>query len=79
MNDQKNMFDRLIYGGDYNPEQWLDRPDILKQDLILMQKAHINTVTLGVFSWSMLEPQEGIFHLEWLKKSSISFMRTAFR
>lgn len=25
--------DKFIYGGDYNPEQWLDRPDILKQDL----------------------------------------------
>lgn len=24
--------DKFIYGGDYNPEQWLDRPDILKQD-----------------------------------------------
>lgn len=44
--------DKFIYGGDYNPEQWLDRPDILKQDLLLMKKAHINTVTLGVFSWS---------------------------
>ena len=21
--------DGLIHGGDYNPEQWLDRPDIL--------------------------------------------------
>ena len=35
--------DRFIYGGDYNPEQWLDRPDIFKQDLLLMKKAHINT------------------------------------
>ena len=38
--------DRFIYGGDYNSEQWLDRPDIFKQDLLLMKKAHINTVTL---------------------------------
>lgn len=68
MNNEKNMFSHLIYGGDYNPEQWLDRPDILEQDLTLMQKAHINTVTLGVFSWSMLEPQEGIFQLNWLKE-----------
>ena len=50
--------DRFIYGGDYNPEQWLDRPDILKQDLLLMKKAHINTVTLGVFSWSTLVSAE---------------------
>ena len=39
--------DRFIYGGDYNPEQWLDRPDIFKQDLLLMKKAHINTVKIG--------------------------------
>ena len=24
---------RLLHGGDYNPEQWLDRPDILAQDI----------------------------------------------
>ena len=55
----KNSFERLerlpaklLHGGDYNPEQWLDRPDILKQDIDYMKAAHINVVTLGVFSWS---------------------------
>lgn len=57
---------RIIHGGDYNPEQWLDQPEILKKDIELMKKAHINTVTLGVFSWSMLEPEEGKFTFEWL-------------
>ena len=57
---------QLLHGGDYNPEQWLDRPDILTQDIALMKKAHVNTVTLGVFSWSALEPQEGVFALDWL-------------
>lgn len=57
---------KLLYGGDYNPEQWLDRPDILAQDLDGMQKAHVNVVTLGVFSWSVLEPEEGVYHLDWL-------------
>lgn len=57
---------RLLHGGDYNPEQWLDRPAILAQDIELMKKAHVNTVTLGVFSWSTLEPQEGVFELDWL-------------
>lgn len=60
------LFNRFIYGGDYNPEQWLDRPDILKKDIDLMKKAGINTVTLGVFSWAVLEPQEGKFHFEWI-------------
>ena len=57
---------KLLHGGDYNPEQWLDRPDILAQDIELMKKACVNTVTLGVFSWSALEPQEGVYTLDWL-------------
>ncbi|WP_167958471.1 beta-galactosidase [Anaerosporobacter faecicola] len=57
----------FIYGGDYNAEQWLDSPDILKQDIEYMKAAHINEVTLGVFSWSTLEPQEGVYHFAWLE------------
>lgn len=57
---------KLLHGGDYNPEQWLDRPDILAQDIELMKKARVNTVTLGVFSWSVLEPEEDVFNLDWL-------------
>ena len=38
---------RLLHGGDYNPEQWLDRPDILAQDIELMKKAHVNTRDAG--------------------------------
>ena len=29
----------FIYGGDYNPEQWLHRPDILEKDIVLMKKS----------------------------------------
>ena len=57
---------KFLYGGDYNPEQWLDRPDILEQDLDLMQQAHVNVVSLGIFSWTVLEPEEGVYHLDWL-------------
>ena len=31
----------LLHGGDYNPEQWLDRPDILEEDIRLMKLAHL--------------------------------------
>lgn len=58
----------FIYGGDYNPEQWLDSPEILKQDIEYMKAAHINEVTLGVFSWSTLEPREGVYQFEWLEE-----------
>lgn len=59
--------ENLLHGGDYNPEQWLDRPDILREDIWLMGKAGVNVVTLGVFSWSVYEPVEGEFHFSWLK------------
>jgi len=59
--------DAILHGGDYNPEQWLDHPDILQEDIRLMKEAHINVVTLGVFSWSVYEPVEGEYHFEWLK------------
>jgi Beta-galactosidase len=59
---------KFLYGGDYNPEQWLDRPDVLQQDLELMKEAKINTVTLGTFSWASLEPKENEYHFEWMDK-----------
>ena len=58
--------DRLLHGGDYNPEQWLDSPDILKRDVELFLKAGINTVTMGMFSWALLEPEEGRYQIDWL-------------
>ena len=61
------MTNKILYGGDYNPEQWLDYPDILKQDIELMKEAKINTITLGMFSWSKLEPKEGVFNFDWLE------------
>lgn len=68
---RKQLFPQLngfVHGGDYNPEQWLDRPDILEKDVELMKKAGINSVTLGVFSWSTYEPREGEYHFEWIEK-----------
>lgn len=58
--------DGLIHGGDYNPEQWLDRPDILEEDVRMMKKAGMNSASLGIFSWSAYEPVEGEYHFEWL-------------
>ena len=51
--------EKLLHGGDYNPEQWLEYPEILEKDIELFKKAGINTVTMGMFSWSKLEPEEG--------------------
>ena len=58
--------DHIIHGGDYNPDQWLKTPEIIDEDMRLMKKAHINSATIGIFSWSMLEPEEGKYNFEWL-------------
>ena len=44
----------MLHGGDYNPEQWLDRPDILQKDIEYFKKAHINTVSVGIFPGQFL-------------------------
>ena len=59
-------FPQFLHGGDYNPDQWIDRPDILDRDVELMHEAHVNCVSIGIFSWAMLEPEEGVYDFEWL-------------
>jgi beta-galactosidase len=54
----------LWFGGDYNPEQWDEAT--WAQDDALMLQARVNTATVGVFSWSLLEPEEGKYDFGWL-------------
>ena len=54
----------LLYGCDYNPEQW--PREVWHEDVALMQAAGINLVTVGVFSWALLEPRPGELQLDWL-------------
>lgn len=61
-------YGHYLHGGDYNPEQWLDRPDILQKDIEYFKKAHINTVSVGIFSWAVLEPEEGKYNFDWLEE-----------
>ena len=56
----------LIFGGDYNPEQWPE--DVWAEDIRLMHKARVNRVTVGVFAWSSIEPREGEFSFGWLDR-----------
>lgn len=60
-------FPQLLHGGDYNPDQWLDYPEILEEDIRLMKEAHVNCVSLGIFAWASLEPEEGRYELDWLE------------
>lgn len=54
----------IWHGGDYNPEQWPQTT--WDEDIQLMQKCHYKVVTLGVFSWVALQPEEKRFTFEWL-------------
>jgi beta-galactosidase len=54
----------IWYGGDYNPEQW--PREVWDTDVRLMNEAHVNLATVGVFSWAELEPREGEFEFDWL-------------
>lgn len=57
----------LLHGGDYNPEQWIREKDMIWPiDMKMGVKAGINTLSVGIFSWAMLEPREGEYHFEWL-------------
>lgn len=67
----------FLHGGDYNPEQWLDRPDILKEDVRMMKKAGVNCVTLGVFPGPFMNLQKGSFISDGWKKSWIICTKTA--
>lgn len=58
---------KLHFGGDYNPEQW--PKDVWKQDIELMQKAGVNLVSLGIFSWAKIERSEGDYHFDWLDEA----------
>ena len=56
----------LLHGADYNPEQWENYPDIIDKDIAMMKQAKCNVMSVGIFSWSKLEPQEGVFNFGWL-------------
>jgi beta-galactosidase len=55
---------RLLYGGDYNPEQW--PAEVHAEDVELMRRARVTTATVGVFAWSELEPAPGRYDFGWL-------------
>ncbi len=56
----------ILYGGDYNPEQWPE--SVWIEDAELMQKAGVNLVSLAIFSWAKLEPEPGRYDLDWLNR-----------
>lgn len=56
--------DAIAYGGDYNPEQW--DPKVWREDVRLMREAGVNLVSLAIFSWAKLQPDENTYDFNWL-------------
>lgn len=56
----------MYYGADYNPDQWPE--DVWREDVRLMREAGANLVSLGIFSWSRLQPQEDRWDFDWLDR-----------
>ncbi|MFC5218685.1 beta-galactosidase [Streptomyces coerulescens] len=56
----------LAFGGDYNPEQWPQ--DVWQEDVRLMREAGVTMVSVGIFSWALLEPSPGVYDFGWLDR-----------
>ena len=57
----------FLHGGDYNPDQWIKWKDtIWKEDMRLARLAGINSLSVGIFAWAALEPEEGRYEFGWL-------------
>ena len=64
INDRR--ISKILYGGDYNPEQWPE--EIWEEDMRLLKKAGIDIVTLNIFSWAALQPSEEVYDFERLDR-----------
>ncbi len=62
-------FPYFLQGGDYNPDQWQNYPEILEEDMRLMKLANCNEMTVGIFAWASLEPSEGNYDFSFLDKA----------
>ena len=52
-------FKRMLYGGDYNPNQW--PREIWDEDMRIFRQADINSATVNVFSWAKIQPAEEVY------------------
>ena len=58
----------ILHGGDYNPDQWLETPEIIDRDFELMEQSGCNTFSVGIFSWTALEPAPDDYRFDWLDR-----------
>lgn len=56
----------LLHGCDYNPDQWQHAPEVIAEDFRLFPSAGVGVLSLNIFGWARLEPEEGRFDFSWL-------------
>jgi len=56
----------MLHGGDYNPDQWHRTPEIWDEDMRLMRLSKCNAMSVGIFSWTTTEPEDGVYDFGWL-------------
>lgn len=63
---QQSFPKHILYGADYNPEQWPGA--VWLDDMRLMHLAGVNMVSVNIFSWAALEPQQHAYHFDHLDR-----------
>jgi beta-galactosidase len=56
----------LIYGADYNPEQWAE--EVWQDDMRRMHDCGVNLVHVAIFAWAKVNPRPGVFEFAWLDR-----------
>lgn len=57
---------KIWYGGDHSPDQWPE--SLWPEDMRLFNLAGVDVVTLPVFSWALLQPEEERYEFGWLDR-----------
>ncbi|WP_222106163.1 beta-galactosidase [Catellatospora sichuanensis] len=64
--DRRRALGGVLYGADYNPEQW--PADVWPEDVALMRQAGVTCVSVGIFAWARIQPTEQSFDFAWLDR-----------
>ena len=60
----------LLLANSRKPPQTADNTTghVWDEDIRLMTKAGVNVVSVAIFSWAKIEPQEGVYDFDWLDR-----------
>ncbi len=69
----------LLYGADYNPDQWLGQEQVLIEDVSLMKRVGVTSASIGIFSWTALAPEPGVYTFDWLDATMDRFAEAGLK